>query len=224
LGRSPEARPPPPPPPPAPPIESLGSAHLSEPLRRAAAGLKPGALLLASARQALAEQKGTFDAETLLLVSEGLGVPVFVTDGELLTREELCERFIFADVGVAPETVFARQEVGVFAASGGGFEYVARDAGVEEGFAPALDVLRGRARVPLKVVATRVFVGREAWGAFKSVQQMMRGLVTIVAGRQATPALGPPGGPLAGLLAAFAAPTRHPALPPASPGGPSGGI
>ena len=118
----------------------------------------------------------------------------------MYTREELYESFPFHEFGMQPEAVFMPQEIGVFPPRATSFteelEYVVRDVGDDSVDFVTIEDLVGRVarknytarRAPLRVVKTKIFVGKEQWRDFKLLQQVFRGMA-----RARTLALGGPG-------------------------------
>ncbi len=137
-----------------------------------------------------AEQAFTLDAELIILVDSRTNFKVFVTDDNVYTRDELYVAFPFQELGLLPEGVFARQEIGVFdprkIALTDELEYQARDVGDETVDFTRIEDLVGRAakgpgytdaRPPLRIVKTKVFVGKERWKDFQATARVARCLV-----------------------------------------------
>jgi hypothetical protein len=140
------------------------------------------------------------DPEMMLLVDTRTNYRIFVSGDNVYTRQELMDNFPFKAFKTTPERVFVQQEVGVFppkkyAVSKNKNEYIARDVGDPEEFIMIEDMV-GKAvyknytlrRAPLRVVKTKVFLGREDWDDFK----MMRRFVTSFQKFVAPQALGGP--------------------------------
>ncbi len=137
-----------------------------------------------------AEAAFTLDAELIILVDSRTNFKVFVTDDNVYTRDELYVAFPFQELGLLPEGVFARQEIGVFPprklALTEDLEYQARDVGDETVDFTRIEDLVGRAakgpgytdaRPPIRVVKTKVFVGKERWKDFLATARVARCLV-----------------------------------------------
>jgi hypothetical protein len=132
----------------------------------------------------------TLDAELIILVDSRTNFKVFVTDDNVYTRDELYVAYPFQELGLLPEGVFARQEIGVFPprklALTEELEYQARDVGDDTVDFTRIEDLVGRAakgpgyadsRPPLRVVRTKVFVGKERWKDFLATARVARCLV-----------------------------------------------
>ncbi len=124
---------------------------------------------------------GAMDPETIIEIDLRVNYKIYVNDGELCTREELYTNHAFHELGVQPEDVFNRQEIGMFVESSGEKKYVARDMDDDSfPFLPISDVLKGvNARLPAQKALTKIFVGKAGWTDFSNVQGVLRGLVKI---------------------------------------------
>jgi hypothetical protein len=120
------------------------------------------------------------DGEVIHIIDIQIDYPVFVTDDNIYSRDELIARYPFDGLRTTPETVFSQQELAVFppSRSGSGPEYVIRDLGSEEPFMAVDDrvkrAIRGASWVvtpPSEVVLTKVFVGRTKWKTFLDAQR-----------------------------------------------------
>ena len=153
------------------------------------------------------------DPEVIILVDTRIDYKIFATSDNVYTRKELYAAYPFQEFGVPPEAIFAQQEIGVFPAKkyaldATELEYVARDVGDETVDFVMLEDLVGRAarpthadgRRPLKVVKTKVYLGKERWDDFCQLHRMMRSIIRVGQVRQ----LGGSGG--GGLLALLAGP------------------
>lgn len=169
-----------------------------------------------------AELAFTLDAELIILVDSRTNFKVFVTDDNVYTRDELYVAFPFQELGLLPEGVFARQEIGVFPprklALTDELEYQARDVGDETVDFTRIEDLVGRAakgpgytdaRPPLRVVKTKVFVGKERWKDFLATARVARCLVRSAQMQMLAPGVSPLpflalGGPAASRTAPLA--------------------
>jgi hypothetical protein len=240
LGLGARARPPPPPDPD--PYDRAaedagGGRSLLSAEERAAVDAE-GPLDIAGVRRVLAENLartdeapdlGRIDAEIAFQLDARIAFKVFLAGDNAYTREELYEAFPFHEFGTCPEAVFAPQLVGVFPPldPADGPEFVLRDADDEtfEGFCPPADLIRpprGGPRAPLRVVTTKIFVGKERWDDFCALHRTVRGAVRVAAARGAAdPAWLALGGPLGGGLLLLGAPPEAAGPPPAPAGPPS---
>lgn len=164
------------------------------------------------------------DPEMMMQIDARINYRIFITGDNVYTREELLEHHPFENFQTSPEDVFVQQEVGVFppkqhAMDDAGYEYVARDLGDDEEFIMIEDLV-GRAaranytmkREPIRIVKTKVFLGKEKWSDFTKLKRFVRSFKSFVApmmiasqggDAKAAKALaglfaaGPAGGPLA---------------------------
>lgn len=164
------------------------------------------------------------DPEMMMQIDARINYRIFITGDNVYTREELLEHHPFENFQTSPEDVFVQQEVGVFppkqhAMDDAGYEYVARDLGDDEDFIMIEDLV-GRAaranytmkREPIRIVKTKVFLGKEKWSDFTKLKRFVRSFKSFVApmmiasqggDAKAAKALaglfatGPAGGPLA---------------------------
>jgi len=131
------------------------------------------------------------DPELLMSIDLHTDYPVFVASDNIYGREELMAAYPFAALQNAPEFVFVQQEIGVFPPrepDGEAYEYVARDAGSAEPFVRVEDLVGVAARKgytaqcpPLRVVKTKVFVGKERWRDFSAMLGFIRGVRQFIA-------------------------------------------
>lgn len=146
----------------------------------------------------------TLDAELIILVDSRTNFKVFVTDDNVYTRDELYVAFPFQELGLLPEGVFARQEIGVFPprklALTQDLEYQARDVGDDTVDFTRIEDLVGRAargpgytdaRPPIRVVKTKVFVGKERWKDFLATARIARCLVRSAQMQMLAPGVAP---------------------------------
>ena len=134
------------------------------------------------------DDQGSLDPEFVAMLDHSIDFDVFISGGNIWSREELMSRYPFAELKVAPENVFAAQEIGIFPARGTAFaneglEYLARDAGDDSVSFVMLEDMVGAAcrgaahvarRAPLRTLVTKIYVGREAWEDFQLVARLCR--------------------------------------------------
>lgn len=138
------------------------------------------------------------DPELMVQIDTRTNFRIFIAGDNVYTREELFDHFPFEAFRTEPENVFIQQEVGVFppkkwadpdkGAGVGEYEYVARDLGDGEEFVMIEDLV-GRAartnynsqRAPIRVVKTKVFLGKGKWDDFKAMQRFVGSFATFVA-------------------------------------------
>ena len=165
-----------------------------------------GYLTPAAVRSLIAEnctrgqlENGGLDPEFLLLIDARINYKIFIAGDSVYTREELYANFPFYEFGVQPEVVFVAQEVGLFEmpqrsvrtmtapTDAPDYDYAVRDAGDQRlGFSPAEDLVRAACggpppRTALRIIQTKVFVGREAWEDFTLQMKFYRGAIRIAA-------------------------------------------
>lgn len=150
----------------------------------------------------------TLDADLIAQLDVRLNQPVFILpDNTVYSRQDLLDKFPFAELRTTPEQIFAQQEIGEFAVRASNLdqtakEYQARDLGTDDEFVMFEDLVGRDARAnyadrrPLeRVVKTKVFLAREGWEDFVALAKHIRALKRIVA-----PGFG--AGPLLELLGA----------------------
>ena len=166
-----------------------------------------GYLTPAAVRSLIAEnctrgqlENGGLDPEFLLLIDARINYKIFIAGDSVYTREELYANFPFYEFGVQPEAVFVAQEVGLFEmpvrsvsrtpaapTDAPDYDYAVRDAGDQRlEFSPAEDLVRAACggpppRTALRIIQTKVFVGREAWEDFTLQMKFYRGAIRIAA-------------------------------------------
>jgi hypothetical protein len=136
-------------------------------------------------------EAGGLDPEILWLVDARIDYKIFIAGDNLYTREELYDHFPFHEFNVQPEAIFVQQEIGVFPprkhALMNELEYLVRDAGDESIDFVMLEDLVGaatranykRKRAPLRVVKTKIYVGKERWEDFALLQRFARGAARV---------------------------------------------
>lgn len=152
------------------------------------------------------------DPEVLILIDQRTNMKLFLAGDNIYTREELYRHYPFQEFGVQPEAIFAAQEVGIFPpkkyALKEDLEYLARDAGDETAEFIMLEDMVGAAarrdyvdrRAPLRIVKTKIYVGREHWRDFETMTRLARCMVRVSAAQIAYGGAGASGSPFAALL------------------------
>jgi len=138
-------------------------------------------------------ETGGLDPEMLTLIDARVNYKIFIAGDWLYLREELYEHYPFHEFNVQPEAIFVQQEIGVFPARkyamSDDLEYVARDAGDESVEFTTIEDLVGKAtrpgyemqRAPLRIVKTKIYVGKERWDDFQLLQRFCRGATRVAA-------------------------------------------
>jgi hypothetical protein len=124
----------------------------------------------------------------MLEIDQRIDRKIFVADSKIYERNELYDNFPFFEFGIQPESVFAQQEVGVFAPWPGECEpeFVARDVGSAEKIMPVESILNPY-RTPrnlVRIVKTKFYIGKDNWKDFLCVHGAARGLVSVAAARR----------------------------------------
>ena len=152
-------------------------------------------------------EPGGLDPEIMALIDARTNYKIFVAGDNIYTREDLYNHFPFHEFNVQPEAIFAQQELGVFpprkhALKTEELEYVARDVGDESVEFVMIEDLVGMEtrknyklrRAPLRIVKTKVYLGKERWEDFATLQRFFRGAARvataqIAAGGSETPSM-----------------------------------
>lgn len=136
------------------------------------------------------------DSELMLLIDSRTNFPIFISGDNVYTREELIRYYPFEEFRIEPENVFIQQEIGVFPPgkyqmqddTTPSYEYVARDLGSEEEFTMIDDLVRSAInkkydsnRSPLRIIKTKIFLGKEKWDDFKTMKRFVNSFSTFVA-------------------------------------------
>ena len=142
------------------------------------------------------------DPEFMMVIDTRTNYKVFIAGDNVYTREELYEHLPFHDLGTDPESVFVQQEIGVFPArkyalDSDEFEYVARDVGDETVEFVMIEDMVGQAarknyksnRAPVKIVKTKIYLGKEKWDDFCLVHRVAKGIVNVTGGTTRSPFL-----------------------------------
>ena len=136
-------------------------------------------------------EAGGLDPEVMALIDARIDYKIFIAGDNIYTREGLYDHYPFHEFSIQPEIVFAQQEIGIFPprkhALKSEFEYVARDVGDESVDFVMIEDLVGQAtrrdyemkRAPLRIVKTKIYVGKERWEDFSLMQRFFRGAARI---------------------------------------------
>jgi len=144
-----------------------------------------------NASAALTEASG-LDPEMMMLIDARTNYKTFIVGDNIYTREELYDNFAFHELNVQPEAVFTQQEIGIFPAEQYAMNqndlcYVARDAGDETVEFITTEDMVGMAtrrnyklrRELLRVIKTKVYVGKQPWRDFEALEQLARSSVRL---------------------------------------------
>jgi hypothetical protein len=155
-------------------------------------------------------ENGGLDPEFLLLIDARINYKLYIAGDSVYTREELYSNFPFYEFGVQPEAVFVAQEVGLFEMpqragaarvaaptppaavhaavhAAPDYDYAVRDVGDQRlEFSPAEDLVRAATsgiapRQALRIIQTKIYVGREAWDDFTLQMRFYRGAIRMAA-------------------------------------------
>ena len=136
-------------------------------------------------------EAGGIDPEIMALIDARINYKLFVAEDNIYLREELYENFPFHELNAQPEVVFAQQEIGIFPARkyalATDLDYVARDVGDETIDFMMIEDLVGQAtkkgytnkRAPLRVVKTKIYIGKDRWDDFVLLQKFFRAATRI---------------------------------------------
>jgi hypothetical protein len=137
-------------------------------------------------------ESGGLDPEIMALVDARTNYKIFIAGDNIYTREGLYDHYPFHEFNVQPEAIFVQQELGIFpprkhALKSEELEYVARDVGDETVDFVMIEDLVGKEtrknykmrRAPLRVVKTKVYIGKERWEDFALLQRFFRGAVRV---------------------------------------------
>jgi hypothetical protein len=148
-------------------------------------------------------ESGGLDPEIVALIDARINYKIFIASDNIYTREGLYDHYPFHEFNVQPEAIFVQQELGVFpprthAMKSEELEYVARDVGDESVDFMMIEDLVGSAtrkdykmrRAPLRVVKTKIYIGKERWEDFALLQRFFRGAVRVATAQIAAQADG----------------------------------
>ena len=135
------------------------------------------------------------DPEVMVQIDSRINYKIFIAGDNVYTREELYDNFSFHELNVQPEGFFTAQEIGVFAPreSGNPYQYIARDADDDTLVMTLVDdmlELEMRknprpARAPVRIVKTKIYIGKEQWDDFMSIQRTIRAVTRVTQARAA---------------------------------------
>jgi len=115
----------------------------------------------------------SIDPELMITIDSRMNFKLFIAGGEIYTREQLYEIFPFYEFNTQPEAVFASQIIGIFQKDGPP-EFLSRDADDDSVFYN----IAGD-QLPVKVVKTKIYFGRERWDDFVLMHKMARGVSRV---------------------------------------------
>lgn len=122
------------------------------------------------------------DPELLIFIDARIDYKIFIVDDNLYTREELYENFALYEFNIQPEVIFSQQEIGEFQINLNEKEYIMRDVGNEIGeFCSTLDLVRKvkNPRPANRIVKTKIYIGRESWKDFITLQRIVKTSIRI---------------------------------------------
>jgi hypothetical protein len=160
---------------------------------------KDGFMTIGQVRALVAEntikgsvESGGLDPEIMALIDARTNYKIFIAGDNIYTREGLYDHYPFHEFNVQPEAIFVQQELGIFpprkhALKSEELEYVARDVGDESVDFVMIEDLVGKEtrknykmrRAPLRIVKTKVYIGKERWEDFALLQRFFRGAVRV---------------------------------------------
>ena len=115
----------------------------------------------------------SIDPELMITIDGRMDFKLFIAGGEIYTREQLYDMFPFHEFNTQPEAVFASQIIGIFQKNGPP-EFLSRDSDDESTFYN----IAGD-QLPVKVVKTKIYFGRERWEDFVLMHKMARGVTRV---------------------------------------------
>lgn len=115
----------------------------------------------------------SIDPELMITIDGRMNFKLFIAGGEIYTREQLYDMFPFHEFNTQPEAVFASQIIGIFQKTGPP-EFLSRDSDDESTFYN----IAGD-QLPVKVVKTKIYFGRERWEDFVLMHKMARGITRV---------------------------------------------
>ena len=113
------------------------------------------------------------DPELMITIDGRMDFKLFIAGGEMYTRDQLYDMFPFHEFSTQPEAVFAGQIIGIFQKDGPP-EFLSRDADDDSTF---FNIAGDQ--LPVKVVKTKIYFGRERWDDFVLMHKMARGVSRV---------------------------------------------
>lgn len=125
------------------------------------------------------------DPEFLLIIDAYINYPIFITNNQIFTREDLIEKFPFKEFNTEPEKIFRQQEVGVYVHNKQ-LEYDIRDIS-DKPFFSIEDFVKSHAKKghtpnpqATKKVATKIYIGKDEWEDFCLMKRFVRGFQNLI--------------------------------------------
>ena len=159
-------------------------------------------------------ESGGLDPEIMALIDARTNYKIFIAGDNIYTREGLYDHYPFHEFNVQPEAIFVQQELGIFpprkhALKPEELEYAARDVGDESVDFVMIEDLVGKEtrknykmrRAPLRIVKTKVYIGKERWEDFALLQRFFRGAVRVATAQIAAQAGGGQAASMPGVFA-----------------------
>jgi hypothetical protein len=127
------------------------------------------------------------DPEIILSIDTHTNYNVFISNDDVLTRENLLAQYPFEEMGNTPESVFEQQEIGTFTSKGGHIvELVTRDVGSTAEILTTAELVsrsvhtenytHNKVKKPNQIIQTHVYIGKENWEDFTSMAKLARGV------------------------------------------------
>ena len=132
------------------------------------------------------------DPEIMMLIDTRINFRVFITGDNVYTREDLFTHYPFEAFCTTPEEVFVQQEIGVFPSKdprrdNKAHEFIARAVGGNEEFTTIEDLVGCASRknyktkrAPIRIVKTKIFLGKDRWEEFATMKRFVQSFQTFV--------------------------------------------
>jgi hypothetical protein len=103
------------------------------------------------------------DVDTVITIDLYINYPIFITDSNIFTKDELVEKYLFNKFEAIPETIFSKQFIEVI-----NKEYILYDSENN----PNIDNTKN-------IYPTQVYIGKERWKDYYTMFRVNRSIMFI---------------------------------------------
>lgn len=141
----------------------------------------------------MSKETTVIDPELIVKIDQRIDYRIFISDGNVYTRDELFATYALQELGQLPEELFAQQLIGVFK-DPHGYSYIAKDEDDESlEFVSVRDLMTLREmrkknpdyepRRPDQVIFTKVYIAKEAWMDYLQIEELNRAQIRLARNR-----------------------------------------
>lgn len=121
----------------------------------------------------------SIDPEIIAIIDKNIDFNIFITGDEIYTSEHLYKNYSFNKFKICPESVFTQQAIEMYESSCGTLDYILCDIRKPDDICKPDDTCMPpsntiKKRIPIKIITTKVYLGKENWEDFKLLNRIVR--------------------------------------------------